>query len=116
MLCETMKLAILSRRYAYFEWNTETGASDTDVLSLYESSLLDDGEIFYKCKKNAGRKNLQGIDAVIGADPTIPVFIFVKGFLRAGKTIDTTHVSAVIDLPVKTSGNLDSLVQGLVVL
>jgi hypothetical protein len=110
--CAQLKNAVSERDHAYFEWNTKTAKESDDILYLYENCLPDEA-IFNECKVNASTK-LKGIDAVLGTLPPILVFIFIKGFLKAGKTIDTTNVVAVIDLPIKGEGHVDSLVQGLV--
>jgi hypothetical protein len=105
--------------FCAFNWNiVDSGSDHVDVLNAYRESLPDeDGEIFRRCKEYAGSMNLQGIDAVVATDPTIPVFIFIKGYLKAGKTINTKHITAVIDLPLAKNTNyskVDGLVQGLV--
>lgn len=100
---------------AWFEWNMETSQDHTDVLDAYAQSLPDEHyeSAFGECKRHAGIHDLKGIDAVVATNPGIPVFVFIKGFLKAGKTIDTTNVCSVIDLPTD-SNEVASLVQGLV--
>lgn len=101
--------------FAWFEWNMDTGTDHTDVIHAYGQSLPDKHyeTTFEACKLHAGVHNLEGIDAVVATNPGIPVFVFIKGYLKAGKTIATQNISAVIDLP-SASENVTSLVQGLV--
>jgi len=68
-----------SDNLAWFAWNMDTGKDHTVVLDAYDSGL-------------------KGIVAVIA----IPVFVFIKGYFQAGKTIDTSNICAVIDLSNKT--------------
>jgi hypothetical protein len=112
--CDQLRVAISENEYAYFNWDMETDADHTDIMNVYRECLPDDGAIFRACKATAGHKKLQGIDAVLATRPTVPVFVFIKKYLQAGKTIDTRNVLAVIDLPIAGDGKVDSLVQGLI--
>jgi hypothetical protein len=71
-----------------------------------------------KCLATASKRKppARGIDAVLCYSPDRFVFIFVKEMLLAGKTLDTSFVRMVVDIPYQNPnvGKVDRLVQGLV--
>jgi hypothetical protein len=100
-------------KYGYFELNEKACPEPTDVVRAYGSTVTK--EAFDRCRVNANRRRLQGIDAVLGLSPPKTIFIFIKDMLLAGKTLNTAHVLMVIDFPFESSrsGNVDRTVQGL---
>ena len=114
--CDKLKELIENddtKTVTYFDWNMDSG-EDEDIVNIYKNCLPDKNVTFNKCKRISSVKKLTGIDSILSCSPPIPVFIFVKQYLKAGKSISTDYVRAVIDLPMAGTSSVDTLVQGLI--
>ena len=62
----------------------------------------------------AGCPLLDDIDRLLIVPPPLDVMIMIKGFLRAGKQLNTTHIAAVLEKPTKGKpSHIETVVQGL---
>lgn len=106
-----------TEQYSYFNMNTDCVKEPEDIVRAYAKCVP--ANVFNKCRVNASKKKpekLYGIDAVLDLAPPKFIFIFIKELLLAGKTLNTTHVRMVVDVPYADarSGHVDRIVQGLV--
>jgi hypothetical protein len=100
--------------FGFFEMDKDNCGDPTDLVRAYGRCAPED--TYNRCLTYAKRRDLSGIDTVLGISPPKFIFIFIKEMLLAGKTLNTKHVRMVIDVPYKgvDSGNVDRIVQGLV--
>jgi hypothetical protein len=107
-------------KYGYFDLNQETatiGKKDIDCI-VEEYSKCVPPLLLKRCLLTASKRKppARGIDAVLCYPPDHFVFVFVKEMLLAGKTLDTSFVRMVVDIPYQNPnvGKVDRLLQGLV--